>query len=629
MRYIRKTAAAVLLAAGMASSGLTAMPVRAEMLNMKDYNDDKVTVSKVPEGRAGQKITIRMTIHNTFEEDLKNVRISLVDEEDHRDIMDELFGSDDDDEDDEDEEGSGTAHVVDSRYPFEADSKTYDEHTIGDIKAGGTKTVSVAFKLRRDLPQGYYQAFFRLRSDGGRWGGGRYIGMNLWVKEAKSESETDESDETNNLDYDFVLGEGQATPYASYGEVMNFSVKLRNAGRKTAYGVRMDMQLDPDSAKFPLDINEGNYVRYPGDLAPGDTVEVPYSMAVRTDVKSGFYPIHFNLTYRESLEEEDDYSEPLDRVFYVHVRGKDDEDDGLSADAGEQERTKARIIVDGFSTEPAEVFAGKPFTLHLSMKNASDKIAASNIMLTLESEEVEGTPVFTAENGSNSAVINSLSPGASGEIRMNFAPAPTAAQKSYKLTIKEQYDSPEFKNAAAEVNIAIPVKQESRFTLGTIDVMPDAIPVGSESNVMFPVNNTGKVILYNVTAHFKADSIDPVDAYVGNIKPGESGNVDAMLTGLAPTMDDGKVLTVISYEDEYGQVTEVEKEISLLVTEAETENFDEMVPADMAETDGGKSGMILPAAGGGAALIALIAGLRIRKKKKRAKEQKELEDDIP
>ena len=95
--------------------------------------------------------------------------------------------------------------------------------------------------------------------------------------------------------------------------------------------------------------------------------------------------------------------------------------------------------------------------------------------------------------------------------------------------------------------------------------MPDAVEVGSETNVMFGINNTGKVILYNVMARFEADSIQPADAYVGNIKPGETGNVDTMLTAIAPTTDDGKVKIIISYEDENGVVSETEKEMLLNV----------------------------------------------------------------
>lgn len=189
-------------------------------------------------------------------------------------------------------------------------------------------------------------------------------------------------------------------------------------------------------------------------------------------------------------------------------------------------------------------------------------------MFTFASEEVENTPIFTSESGSTSVVVNNMAPGATADLSMVFKAAPTAEQKSYRMTIQEQYDSPEFKNAKEEVKIALPVKQEPRLNTSTIDVMPDAVEVGSETNVMFGINNTGKVILYNVMARFEADSIQPADAYVGNIKPGETGNVDTMLTAIAPTTDDGKVKIIISYEDENGVVSETEKEMLLNVSEA-------------------------------------------------------------
>lgn len=87
-------------------------------------------------------------------------------------------------------------------------------------------------------------------------------------------------------------------------------------------------------------------------------VTVPYSMAVREDVKSGFFPIHYLVSYRE--EENGDFSEPVDLIYYVRVQGKDE--DELSSDAGDSDRTKARIIVDSFSTVPEEVYAGQPLS---------------------------------------------------------------------------------------------------------------------------------------------------------------------------------------------------------------------------------------------------------------------------
>lgn len=585
---------------------------------MTDFQDNNgtITVTKVPRGKAGNKISIKMTIHNTAEKGDNSFKtIRLANAYEYERFMTDSFGESDDEGD------SGDLYWYDKSFPFEADSNTFKNKAI-DIKPGSSKSVTLTYKLRRDLSAGYYQAFFFIDDS-------LKVGVNLWVS-AYDGSSTEEDDNTK-LDYDFSIGDNQQTPYAGYNQVMDFGVNLTNTGLKKVYDVRVDMQLDADITKFPFDINEGNYNRKMGDMEPGQMVTVPYSMMVREDVKSGFFPIHYLVTYRE--EEGGEFSEPVDKVFYVRVKGKDD--DELSADAGEQDRTKARIIVDSFETIPAEIYAGQPFELRVRMKNASSDVAASNIMFTFASEEVENTPIFTSESGSTSVVVNNMAPGATADLSMVFKAAPTAEQKSYRMTIQEQYDSPEFKNAKEEVKIALPVKQEPRLNTSTIDVMPDAIEVGSETNVMFGINNTGKVILYNVMARFEADSIQSADAYVGNIKPGETGNVDTMLTAIAPTTDDGKVKIIISYEDENGVVSETEKEMLLNVSEAFSDDgmdgmdgMDNGMDADADAAQAGGAGRIAPMLVI-AALVGAVAGVVVwKRKKKKIGEEKALEDEL-
>ncbi len=587
----------------------------AEMLNMTDFKDNNgtITVSKIPRGKAGSKISIKMTIHNTAEKGDNNLEtIRLANAYEYEKFMTDSFGEGDDDSD------SSDLYWYDKSFPFEADSNTFKTKEI-NIKPGSSKSVTLTYKLRRDLSAGYYQAFFIIDD--------LKVGVNMWV--SAYDGSTTEEDDTTSLDYDFSIGDNQQTPYAAYCQTMDFGVNLTNTGLKKVYDVRVDMQLDADITKFPFDINDGNYNRKMGDMEPGQMVTVPYSMVVREDVKSGFFPIHYLITYREEADGE--FSDPVDKVFYVHVKGKDD--DELSADAGEQDRTKARIIVESFETVPAEIYAGQPFELHVKMKNASSGVDASNIMFTFNSEEVDNTPIFTSESGSTSVVVNNMAPGATADLSMVFKASPTAEQKSYRMTIQEQYDSPEFKNAKEEVKIALPVKQEPRLNTSTIDVMPDSIEVGSETNVMFGINNTGKVILYNVMARFEADSIQAVDAYVGNIKPGETGNVDTMLTAIASTMDDGKVKIIISYEDENGTVSETEKEMLLTVSEG-TVIDDDIGAAD--RLDGGmddmdssqNKGIKLVAVPLTIAVIAgLSAGVLIWKKKKKQKSENESVDD--
>ncbi len=617
MKRLRQTLV-LLLAVCMMLAG-TPLGALAGMMDMTNFNDGRIEVTKVPKGKAGGKVTIRMKIVNDEDSDMEDTTVTLVGGTRYDDILNNVFDQEEDDEEEDDD--SDTIRDYNTQFPFEADSSTFEDKKVGTIRGHSSKTVSMTFQLRRDLQPGYYQAFFDLNSSRDHE---KTVGVNIWV----SASDGSESDEET-MDYDITIGENQSTPYGAYGEVLNFGVNLRNSGNRKLYDVRVSMQLDAAVEKFPFDINDGNYDRKMGDIDVNQMISVPYSMAVREDAKSGFYPITYKISYKET--EDGDFEEPVDKILYVRVKGEDDDD--LEADAGDNERTKARIIVESFSTDPAEVYAGTPFVLKIRMKNASSDVQASNILFTFSSEDTDKNPVFTTESGSSTVVVNSLAPGQSTDLELLFNSSPTAEQKSYTMSIKEKYDSPEFKNAEEEVKISIPVKQQPRFSTGTIEVMPESISVGSETNVMFGINNTGKVLLYNVTAVFEGDSIQKTDAYVGNIEPGKTGNVDAMISGIAPTADDGKIKILISYEDENGEVTEVEKEMTLFVTEPVEEmpdmdamaGMEEMMPEEPSAFSKYKWLILIGAAAAAAAGTVIY---RRRKAKKQAEEEVDIDDEI-
>lgn len=130
-------------------------------------------------------------------------------------------------------------------------------------------------------------------------------------------------------------------------------------------------------------------------------------------------------------------------------------------------------------------------------------------------------------------------------------------------------------------------------------------------------------MLYNVTAIFEGDSIQKTEAYVGNIEPGKSGNVDTMISGVAATADDGKISLTITYEDENGVVTPMEKEIQLFVTEP-VDDMDSMIDVgniDEVETDTsfmGKYKKYAVPAGAGAFLLLVLIIVLVKRRKKKA-----------
>ena len=590
-----------------------------QVYRMDDDNDTvRLVIGKTPTLYIGKNGTVSVTLMNMEDKDWIETEIWIASEDDFRNhYSDEITKTED-----RDSEESSIVQSMKTIYPFEVTDSLNRHYKVGHVNKKAKKTVNLNVNVKKGLEEGYYPILIYIskRAQGEDGMSSEYAKTIMAWIETKKTTGTSETNEDNSEPVAFALGENQPTPSANYSEVMNFDVNVRNTGYKTAYDVRVDMELSEDIEKFPFEINDGNYDRQMGNMNPDQTVAVPFSMAVREKAKSGYYPIKFKIRYREN--ENGNFAAPIEDTFYVRVYGKD-EDDSLDSEAGENERTKARIIVDSFETDPAEIYAGQDFTLKVRMKNASNSIAASNILFTFESETVSDSPVFTTVNGSNSVVVNSLAPGASDTLTIKFSSSPTAEQRSYTITINEQYDSPEFKNAKEAVKIAVGLKQEARLNTGTIEVMPDAISVGEESNVMFSINNTGKVMLYNVNAVFEADSIQKNEAYVGNIEPGKSGNVDTMINGIAPTMDDGKVKLSITYEDENGKVSTVEKEIQLMVNEDQSmdeSNVDDTWSSDDIQPEPSTTDKLkhlaIPVGIVGVVLAAVILVVIRRKKKK-------------
>lgn len=578
------------------------MPLQA-MADLIDTSENRVVTSgSVPRGKIGKTMTVSFSVNNYTSTDWEDVEVSITGQ-------------------DYEDPGSLEGGYV---FPFEKTTTTSKPRYIGKIAAGKSRGASVTAKVRADLTEGYYSVLIEVtHKDGSEYA--EYV--NIWLSKSTGGTEDDEKEKS----VSFALGEGQSTPYGIYPNILDYSIKLRNSSTVDARDVTVSMGLSKDSAEFPFDINEGNYDRTFEKIEAGATVELPYSMAIRSDVYSGYYPIKYTITYRDSADGD---LKSEEKTHYVRVKNKDKEDS--MGDFNANDRTKARIVVDSYETVPEKIIAGDSFELILRMKNASTGVPASNILFSLESEKASESAVFSTESGSSAIVVNSLAAGETIELRVHMQSKAGVDQRSYALTIKEKYDSPEFKNAEESVSIDIPVHQIARLNTGTVEVMPDSINVGSETNVMFPLNNTGKVILYNVMVAFQADSIRNTDTYVGNIEPGKTGNVDVMLTGEAATMDDGKVKIIITYEDENGELQPaVEKELNLYVNEEipmgediDVGNMGDFPMEEPSFLEKYKKFLIPAAVAAAAAIVVTIAVIVRKRKKKKAAMEEEMEDEI-
>lgn len=367
------------------------------------------------------------------------------------------------------------------------------------------------------------------------------------------------NDEYNTTNY-VQTGNGWFTPTCTHGEQVVICLPLVNMSPYNIKDILICPVLSSSDKDWPFDISQANYTipvaSLLGSNAEPDiqkrTQNVFWTFNVRDDVLNGYYKLDFRILYTDELC----YQGVSKVTVYVDCVGK--EGAGNKNSDEEIETSTPRIIITGFETSPAEVQAGQDFDLIVHLKNTSTETAVNNVQIDLTATEsgkdannVYAT--FLPTKGSNTAYFSSIPMGGTADINMSFNAKSDLEQRPYVMKLAMKYENDKNKAYDGEGSISIPVRQQSRFELSTIQASPNAINVGYDSDIIFSIYNTGKTTLYNVKAEFIADSLAPASAFVGNLNSGATGNIDCLVTGANVTMDDGKVIVRVSYEDESGR----------------------------------------------------------------------------
>ena len=432
-----------------------------------------------------------------------------------------------------------------------------------------------------------------------------------------------------------IGGKEYDTTTANAGQHCEIAVPLVNLGETKVTNVVITPALSSDPTVWPFDIEKTDYSqvceKLYGEDSGKDVLErkhtFRWTLRTRDDAITGYTKLTFNVSYNEA----DGTKGSVALDYYVQVNGVEPEDENGKL-------STPRVIVTGFTTTPEEVYAGDTFKLTLNLKNTSKETAVSNMLFDIQGTQ-EGTDAnntyaaFLPTAGSSTIFVDSIGPNATKSISIELKSKADLAQKPYVVTVNMEYEDSKANPFTETASVSVPIKQEAKVDLSSIQAMPDAIDVGNEANVMFSIYNVGKTKLYNVNVKFVADSISGGDVFIGNMDPGATGNVDAYLMGQAATMDDGTVKIIISYEDEEGKEAAIEKTMTLFVNEPFYPDMmeDPMMMEGMEEQRSGFPwwGYVIigvAVVGGAAAAVLLIK--KKKKAKKLAQEEMELIDSL-
>lgn len=421
---------------------------------------------------------------------------------------------------------------------------------------------------------------------------------------------------------------------AEYNKQAFVVLSLINLGKSPIQDIVITPVVSSEKDKWPFVIQQAYDAQCISLIQAAVSMEDAYAKrmdigwmyTVKEDVKSGCYPLTFHAQYYQ-----DGKFTETDITTYINIVGNPEKGE-LGEDSKDKEKkSKPRIIVTGYTTTPETVFAGSVFDLTVKVQNTSKETAVQNVLFNLEAT-VEGNDstaayaAFLPTSGSSAVYAEKIAPGQTYEMTIEMEVKSDLAQKPYVLTVNMQYEDEDYIEYSDTARVSIPIKQEAKIDTGSADIMPESIAVGEQSNVMFSVFNTGKTTLYNVKVSYESDTVDSGITYLGNIAPGATGNVDSMVTGIAPDTGEGIVKAVVTYEDEAGNPTRYEKDLNLYVYEMSFEEEPmEFYPEEPIDEGNSNSISVVVIIGiiGLVVIVVIVVVVVIIAKKKKAKKQKE------
>lgn len=434
------------------------------------------------------------------------------------------------------------------------------------------------------------------------------------------------------------VGNNWETPSVSYGQQVPIVLPIINLGSENLTDLVVKPVVSNDVKLWPFEPDATGYVQsfaeipgnpYGGNYEAGMFArrELTYNFTVREDVMTGYYPLSFEIWYTKAGVR---CEEPETVSVYVYTQGKPGAGH-IGGDDGAVE-SKPRIIVTGFETNPKEIYAGDTFMVTIHVKNTSKEKAVNNVLFDMQAVE-SGTEanttyaVFLPTSGSSSVYTDSIGPGSEFDINIEMTAKTDLTQKPYVITVKMKYDSGKDVDLTDEAKVSVPVLQEAKYDTSDIEAMPASISIGSQSNVMFSIYNTGKTTFYNLQVKYEGDSIEGGDTFLGTLKPGETGSVDSMITAVAPSTGDGTIKAKISFENESGELVSFERNFALDVYEEVY--MDPSMPEDIpVDNQGGVNiGLIIGIAAAVVVAAVIIVIVTVRKKKKKAAALK-LEEEL-
>jgi len=489
------------------------------------------------------------------------------------------------------------------------------------------------------------------------------LSMPAGIQLVKATEATTTESEDSNVDANGKLGKNSdiqievkksITCEAGKEKKVSFKVKSSDTGN-----IRLKSVYPVIDSVFPFETSGDAYkvVSAGTDEEKQKSMSASFNMTARSDLTTGYQSVRFITEYSKRSSDDTWTDYYVIKTININFTGsqKVDPDDGEGGSGGDSdgtddgeggtdedssysgggsddgnsdssgEATAPKLLVTGYDTKPEKIMAGEKFTITIHLKNTSKSTSLCNGKFLIGNEAGN----FLPTSGSSAVFVEKIEPGKTGDLAIEMKTSSDLAQKNYSLVIKGDFDDGKGNTFTSSDSLSVPVYQEVKLAVTDVSMSPEMLGIGTESSLMFTINNQGNAGVYNVMVSVDDPAVTCEDSYVGNIAASSSAYATLNLVGEADNSDTGKIKVLITYEDAEGTAGKLEQEVDCLVGEDYTSAMEGDLESDFEEEEpeGFPIWLIVVLAVLGIILVVVIIILLVRRKKKKEAELFDDEDE--
>lgn len=292
---------------------------------------------------------------------------------------------------------------------------------------------------------------------------------------------------------------------------------LRNLGEQPAADIRLTFE-----GGSKIYVLQGSNVDYLPAIAGKSSLELEYLLGINTSPGDTHLPLNVKLEYKDKSG---NLLSPVSETLGISAAD-------LRQKEESSQQGKPRVLISKYTLSEEKILAGNVVTLKLFIENTHTR-PVRNIKVSLGVYQLEGGgagsgtaasggTAFSPINSSNSFFIDRIPARTTLEQSVDLLVDPNATARTYIVPVTIEYEDEEAKGYEVREMVNIPVTQESRLQVLSVEVPPMAF-MGQPVFVSAEFVNVGKVDLGNFIVMLEGDFHKEQAAYfVGNLQIGQS-----------------------------------------------------------------------------------------------------------